>query len=405
MSERDPDIRVPDPAAFRRSEARRILRRAVALVAGKTTDRAPSPMPLPKGVYTDPGRFEAERANIFLSEPLVAGLSGDIPTPGDLLVFDGAGPSILVMRGKDGVARAFLNMCTHRGAKLVEEPEPWSGHKARVTCPFHAWTFDSAGALIGQPSKPAFADCEIGARDLVELPCAEWNGLVLVRAAPGEPIDADARFGAIAPVLAALELGRAIPVKKGVLTAASNWKFALDTYGEGYHFATLHASTIGQTHFNDTAVFEPFGRHHRINFPDKSLAALVGQDERDWPESDYGGVHFLFPNTIVFFGAVTPGQFFTQVFRLFPDGVGGTRCQFAVYAPFGILSDEYRGICEYAYDATAEVVQTEDYRIASAGYANLLTAPANFHTVLGANEIALQAVQRHIAAAAGMPLE
>lgn len=405
MSERDPDIRLPDPAAFRRSEARRILRRAVALVAGKTTDRAPAPMPLPKTVYTDPERFEAERAKIFLSEPLVAGLSGDIPAPGDLLVFDGAGPSILVMRGKDSVARAFLNMCTHRGARLIEEAEPWSGHKARVTCPFHAWTFDSAGALIGQPSKSAFAECEIGARDLVELPCTEWNGLVLVRAAPGEPIDADAHFGAIAPVLAALELSRAVPVRKGVLTAASSWKFALDTYGEGYHFATLHASTIGQTHLSDTAVFEPFGRHHRINFPDKSLAALVGQDERDWPESDYGGVHYLFPNTIVFFGAVTPGQFFTQVFRLFPDGVGGTRCQFAVYAPFGILSDEYRGVCEYAYDATAEVVQTEDYRIASAGYANLLTAPENFHTVLGANEIALQAVQRHIAAAAGMPLE
>jgi hypothetical protein len=58
-----------------------------------------------------------------------------------------------------------------------------------------------------------------------------------------------------------------------------------------------------------------------------------------------------------------------------------------------------------AYDQTAEVVQTEDYRVASAGYANLMTAPDSFEVVLGANEIAVQAVQRHVAEAIGMPFE
>ena len=61
-------------------------------------------------------------------------------------------------------------------------------------------------------------------------------------------------------------------------------------------------------------------------------------------------------------------------------------------------------MCEMAYDATATVVQTEDYRVASNGYANLLTAPDDFHVVLGANEPALHNVHRHIAEAIGMPL-
>ena len=117
-----------------------------------------------------------------------------------------------------------------------------------------------------------------------------------------------------------------------------------------------------------------------------------------------GGVHYLFPNTIIFFGAITPGVYLTQVFRLFTDGVGKTRCHFAVYAPFGILSEEYRATCEMAYAMAAQIVTDEDYRVASAGYANLLTAPAGYNTVLGANEIAVQAVQRHIAEAIGMPL-
>lgn len=403
MSDRDPQI-TADPAFRRKAMARVNLRRMVAAVEAKRGDMEAAPLPLHKSVYTGEERLAAEREKLFLGSPIVACLSGDIREPGDLIVFDAAGPSILVTRGKDNVARAFLNMCTHRGARLVEASEPHAEHRPRITCPFHAWTFAPDGKLIGQPSKASFANCEIGARNLIELPCAEHLGLVFVRPGGGEPIDAEAHVGGLSEALSALELHRAVPVKKGILTAESNWKFALDTYGEGYHFGTLHASTIGQTHFSDIAVLDRFGRHHRVGFPDNGIGALVGQDEQDWPATDYGGVHYLFPNTVIFFGAVTPGVYFTQVFRLFPDGVGKTRCQFAVYAPFGIESDEHKAMCEMAYDATATVVQTEDYRVASNGYANLLTAPADFHVVLGANEAALQAVHRHIADAIGMPL-
>jgi carnitine monooxygenase subunit len=393
-----------DWPSTRRDMARATLRKMVSLVENHATDRSPGPLPLHKGVYIDPVRFEAEREKLFLGQPIVVGLSGDIPNPGDLLLFDAAGPSIIVTRGKDGVARAFLNMCTHRGAKLVEETEPHSEHRARLTCPFHAWTFDAAGKLIGQPSKESFAGCEIGARNLLELPCAEHLGLIFVRPGGGDAIDAAAHLGEFGDVLSALELHRATPVKKGILTAESNWKFALDTYAEGYHFATLHASTIGQTHYSDVSAVDRFGRHHRVAFPDKSVGKLVGKPEGEWPQTDYGGVHYLFPNTIVFFGSVTLGSYFTQVFRLFPDGVGKTRCQFAVYAPFGVESDEHLAMCNMAYDGTAQVVQTEDYRVASHGYANLLTAPDDFHVVLGSNEDAVQSVHRHIAEEIGMPL-
>jgi phenylpropionate dioxygenase-like ring-hydroxylating dioxygenase large terminal subunit len=403
MSDRDPEIAV-DWLTRRREMARNGLRRMVELVAAKETDRAAGPLPLHKDVYIDEERFEAERQKLFLAQPVVAGLSGDVPKPGDLLVFDAAGPSILVQRGKDGIVRAFRNMCTHRGAKLVEENEPWSGHRSRVTCPFHAWTFDSAGKLIGQPSKTSFEGCEIGARNLLEIPCTEHLGLIFVRAGGGDPIDAAAHLGGFADLLSALELHRARPVKKGILTADSNWKFALDTYSEGYHFSALHNTTIGQTHYNDVASVDRYGRHHRIGFPDNSIGKLIGTPEAEWPEADYGGVHFLFPNTVIFFGSIEPGKFFTQVFRLFPDGVGKTRCQFAVYTPFGDESEAQRAMCEMAYDGTAMVVQTEDYRVASAGYANLLAAPDDFHVILGSNESAVQSVQIHIAEAIGMPI-
>lgn len=405
MAESDHNFAGQDWATIRKHNARLGLRKQVQIIAEDRTDTADAPLPLHKSIYISEARQAAEMQNIFRKEPLVAGLSGDIPNAGDTLLFDSVGPSILVMRGKDGMARAFLNMCTHRGAKLVEENEPWSGSKPRLTCPFHAWTFNGAGKLIGQPGSAGFAGCDVGKRNLIEVPCQEYNGLIFVRADPdGPPIDAEGHLGEFGPVLAQLELHRGEPVKKGILTANSNWKFALDTYGEGYHFKMLHGSSIGQTHYSDRNVYEPIGRHHRVSFPDLSIGKLVEKDESEWPETEYGGVHYLFPNTIIFFGAVTPGVYYTQVFRLFPDGAGKMFCQFAVYAPFGVTNDEHRATCEMAYDMTATVVQTEDYRVASNGYSNLMHAPADFHVVLGANEPALHGVHRHIAAACGMPL-
>ena len=391
--------------AIRTKNARSSLRKQVEVVRSGT-HMAEAPLPLHKSVYTSQTRYEAEVQHIFHGQPLLACLSGDIPNIGDILVFDAAGPSILVMRGKDGQARAFLNMCTHRGAKLIEESEPWKGNAKKMTCPFHAWTFDTSGNLIGQPGKAGFKGCEIGGRNLIDVPCEEYLGMIFVRAnADGAPIDAKAHLGSFGEQLEQLELGRAEPVKKGILHADSNWKFALDTYGESYHFSTLHKSSIAKVNYNDKSVFDPYDQHHRVEFPKFYVGDLVDKDESEWPDTIYSGVHFLFPNSIIYFGAVKPGVFFTQVFRLFPDGVGKTKCHFAVYAPFGVKDEAQRQDCVVNYDMTARIVQDEDYHIASQGYANLLHAPKNHHVVIGANEIALHDVHKNIAAVIGMPLD
>jgi len=394
-----------DWADVRAKNARIALRKQVDVIRNGTP-MADAPLVLHKSIYTSQKRFEAEQKHIFRNQPLVAGLSGDLPNNGDMLIFDAAGPSIIVSRGKDGIVRAFLNMCTHRGAKLIEETEPWKGNSKKIGCPFHAWTFDTSGNLIGQPGKDGFKNCEIGARNLIEVPCQEHLGLIFVRAnADGEPIDAKTHLGSFGPQLEQLELGRAEAVKKGILLADSNWKFSLDTYGESYHFSTLHKSNIAKVNYNDKCVFEPYDQHHRVEFPKFFIGDLLDKDESEWPETVYSGVHFLFPNTVIFFGAITPGVFFTQVFRLFPDGVGKTRCHFAVYAPFGIESEQHRENCELTYDMTARVVVDEDYRVASHGYTNLLSAPKDFHIVIGANEIALHDVHRNFAKTIGMPLD
>jgi phenylpropionate dioxygenase-like ring-hydroxylating dioxygenase large terminal subunit len=392
----------PGPSARRDAEAQQMLRRMVAHAAARTTDRAPAAFAVPASAYTCPDRFRAEQQRLFREMPLVAGLSGDIPSAGDVMLFEAAGPSILVGRGKDGKIRAFRNMCTHRGAKLLLGEEGSCARRSRLTCPFHAWTYDLQGRLVAQPGKAGFEGHPAGARDLLPVAAEERHGLVFVQ--PEGSIDLDTHLGDFEPVLAMLELARAEPVKRGHMDCAANWKYALDTYGEGYHFASLHPNNIGITHMSDVGVFDAFGRHHRISFPTKAMAELASQPHEQWPASDYGGVHFLFPNTVIFVGSVEPGKTFVQLFRLFPESVDTMRCQFAVYAPFGIRDEAHRRESEMGFDLTKQVVETEDYRQSEQSYANLKAAPPGFQLVLGANEIALQRLQMNIAEVLGINL-
>jgi carnitine monooxygenase subunit len=388
-----------NPAAARKADAVEMFGRLLDHAKSQTTDRAAAPMAVSKSAYCCPERFARELKVLFQGQPLVAGLSGDIPKAGDVMLFDGAGPSILVMRDKNGKVRAFLNMCTHRGAKLIEESEPWQGKVKRLICPFHAWSFRPDGKLIAQPSKDSFAQCEIGGRDLIAVPCEEYAGLIFVQPnADADKINAAAHLGSLSPIMQMLELARAEPVKKGVLSANANWKLALDTYGESYHFAALHASTIGQTFFTDVGIFDAFDRHYRVSFPDKGILNASPT------AAEYGAVHYIFPNTVLFFGSIVPGLHFTQLFRLFPVGVDKMICHFAVYAPFGIESEEHRQMCLAAYDGTSTVVQTEDYRVASAAQDNLNHAPDSHQIVFGRNEPALQAMHYNIAEAIRLPI-
>jgi phenylpropionate dioxygenase-like ring-hydroxylating dioxygenase large terminal subunit len=399
MADIDPLI---SASARRDRAAKEMLARLVAHAATRETDRADSALAVPATAYTCPDRFALEQQKLFREMPLVAGLSQDIPNPGDVMLFEAAGPSILVGRAKDGTVRAFRNLCTHRGAKLLLGEEAACTRRPRLTCPFHAWTFDLEGQLVAQPGKAGFEGHPEGARPLFPVAAQEWNGLVFVQ--PEGEMDLEAHLGDFAELLSMLELDKAEPVKRGHIDCAANWKYALDTYGEGYHFASLHPNNIGITHLSDVGVFDPYGRHHRISFPTRAMADLSSIPSEEWPTSDYGGVHFLFPNTVIFVGSVEPGKTFVQLFRLFPSAVDKMRCQFAVYAPGGVRDEAHRHESEMGYDLTKQVVETEDYKQSEQSYANLKAAPPGFHVILGSNEIALQRLQRNIAEVLGVSL-
>ena len=103
----------------------------------------------PLDVYTSQDIFERELETLFSGSPLVAGHVNRVREPGSYMLSDWPRQPYFVVRGKDGVLRAFLNTCRHRGAPLIvrEKDEP-----LRVlVCPFHGWTYGLDGALRGIP--------------------------------------------------------------------------------------------------------------------------------------------------------------------------------------------------------------------------------------------------------------
>ena len=117
-----------------------------------------------------------EQQVLFRKHPMLMGFASDWAGAGDFRTDDYAGLPILIVRGRDGKLRAFLNVCRHRGAKVAQ-----GCGKARLfSCPYHAWTYDLAGKVMGIPDERCFPDVRAERSSLAELPLCEKHGLVWV---------------------------------------------------------------------------------------------------------------------------------------------------------------------------------------------------------------------------------
>ena len=398
------DAAAPAGTAAADPAMRSLERRTVAhLAAGGTTDWGLSPLPISPREYTDPVRFEAEQRALFGKVPLLAGLSCEVARPGDVMLFDSVGPAILIVRNREGVLNAFLNMCTHRASRLVHD----CSHRKLITCPFHAWSFDLDGKLLVIPGEDSFEGIDRATRNLVRVPVAEWGGMVFVKAQAGEEaIDVEAWLGGMGPELLRLDLAGASLIKHSRVDVDANWKYALDTYGEGYHFGALHPTTFGITTISNVILYDHFAPHYRVNFTNSGYRDLVDVDEQDWPAAPYGGSHLVFPNSIVYGAPMEGGGRMIGMYRLYPgEAPGKSFTIMSTYRAADVPATTPDEAFAAAHDFIQTVVTTEDYSVSKEGQRNLAHAPEGFRIVYGRNEIALQNTHRHIAEFIGLPLE
>src|SRR5918911_3867299 len=134
-----------------------LAKRMLALYDAGTTDQADTTYRIPTSTYVDPERWALEMERIFRRVPLPLALSCELRAPGAYRALDAVGVPVLVVRGDDGVVRAFVNSCRHRGSLVVGDG---CGTARRFTCPYHAWSYDRSGCLAGIYSEESFGDVD-----------------------------------------------------------------------------------------------------------------------------------------------------------------------------------------------------------------------------------------------------
>ncbi len=200
--------------------------------------------PLPLEIYTNPDYFERERELIFRRTWLNVGRQEEIPNPGDYFVkeLSVCDTSIIVIRGKDGVVRAFHNVCSHRSNRLVWETG--GGSCRALACGFHNWTYDLQGNLIHVPDEEGFFDLDKGQNGLTPVAAEIWEGFVFIHLDP-HPKESLKEFMG--------EFGEGIhgyPFENMGLFASYkveervNWKVLVDAQQEGYHVPFLHRNSL-----------------------------------------------------------------------------------------------------------------------------------------------------------------
>ncbi len=189
--------------------------------------------------YYDPAFMALEWERLWPKAWLIAGVSSDLPDVGSYFTFELGRESILVTRTEEGV-RAFYNLCTHRGTRLVSQPY---GKRSFHVCPFHAWRFNHRGDLVTLTDRETFRDevaCE--ARGLEKVRCEEYAGIVFVN------LDANApplreRLGLPPGYLEAYRIDEMRVVRHVQTEWAANWKIGVEAFYESYHLHCVHPET------------------------------------------------------------------------------------------------------------------------------------------------------------------
>jgi nitrite reductase/ring-hydroxylating ferredoxin subunit len=348
------------------------------------------------GRFIDKDRFELEKRKLFLERPQFIALSGDLPNPGDYYATDIAGRPILLVRGKDGKVRAFLNACRHRGVKLAEG----CGHAAGFTCPYHGWTFATDGSLLSVPSRMAFEESQLRERNLIALPVAEDIGCILVHPDPNGQLDFDDFMGPMKSYLEDFNLADYRLVKAYRAPQPLNWKHASDGGMEAYHVPFLHKNTFGAG--GPPLLHLQFGMHHALIGATDEIVKLRDIPEEEWPHScNFTSTNTIFPNTTIGGGPPLPILFFQ---RSEPrDEPGVSDYIFRLYGPKDPTLEEQK-MLEGAADFFMRVSFEEDLPTQVSSQ-KMMEAGAVSSVLFGKREICLTRMHKAYDAAIGHDTE
>src|SRR5438046_282105 len=285
---------------------------------------------LPQKYFISPDVFAEEQESIFSKEWLLVGHQSQIPKPGDYIVRQVIGESLIVIRDKDEEIRAFYNVCRHRGTRLIEHRagEAVCGHTSAIQCPYHAWTYGLDGRLIGAPHMDEVPGFDKADYPLHPVNVGVWEGFIFVnldadearlrseataRQRSGDFISLERWFAPLNGKFSHWNMSILRPAKRIEYDVKANWKLMFENYSECYHCPGVHPMLAKVSPYdsaqNDLSEGPFLGGFMKINkgagltMSGKACALPVGGIKRgDGEEGEDDGLVFyysIFPNMLL----------------------------------------------------------------------------------------------------------
>jgi len=292
---------------------------------------------LPSAWYVDPAVLERERERIFWRSWILVAHESEVEEPGAYVTADLVGQPIFVIRSEDGELRAFYNVCQHRGHLLLEGKGVTG---SRITCPYHAWAYDSSGSLRGARMSDRMEGFDHDEFTLPGVRVDVLSGFVFVN------LDDDARpMTEVYPGLVdeldrlAFHDGPLAPVDTTTFDIGGNWKNVGDNLLECYHCHPAHPG------FVDLIDMDGYRNECHENWSVQAGPVRDGTEVYDTGEGapSFCSV-FVWPNVSI---DNLPGQRGRFVFQFFPTGPERTEQLMTYYGPDGVRSPREDGATDW----------------------------------------------------------
>ena len=363
--------------------------RLQSLIVNKETDYAKSIYKNAVIEYIDANIANTEKKIIFEESPICLGTAALVPNQGDWFTVDIGDKSILIVRNNKTEISAYLNICSHRGAKLVEG----SGTKAYAfKCPYHSWVYNLDGELKARPRENAFEEINKDQCSLQKFELDNHQGflwLIMDKKAKNKHSSNKADLNEL---LIDYDFNKYQHFKSIKIYPKLNWKLAVDTFLELYHIDELHTKSLAPIIKNDLQLFDTYGKNIRVIGARHSAVKLnrVLKDQREFDIHTIQ-LRILFPNTIL---VCHPDH--VEVWQILPKNeVNECEVSFSLYTKEAFSSKSAIRHWDNNFNLALNAVVKEDFPLGENVQKGFYAAPKR-KIIFGKNEPALQHFHKQI---------